>query len=73
MITHYTLAWFDRFLKKPGEQGYNDADLRLLDDSQWAERMSFHFASARRFSTRDGQLYFSEDIRMNYPEKSTQR
>jgi dienelactone hydrolase len=71
MITHYTLAWFDRFLKKPGEQGYDDADLRLLDDAQWAERMSFHFASARRFKTRDGQLFFSEDIRMQYPKKSS--
>jgi len=70
VITHYTLAWFDRYLKKPGEAGFDDADIRLLDDAQWAERMSFHFASARKFTTRDGQLYFSEDIRMEYPQKS---
>ena len=69
MITHYTLAWFDRYLKKPGEAGFDDADLRLLDDAQWAERMSFHFASARKFKTRDGQLFFSNDIRMEYPAK----
>ena len=27
---YYTLAWFDRYLKLPGEQGYADADSRLL-------------------------------------------
>lgn len=67
VITHYTLAWFDRYLKQAGEAGFDDADSRLLDDSLWAERFSFHFASARKFTTRDGQLHFSEDIRVEYP------
>lgn len=66
MITHYTLAWFDRYLKNPGEQGFDTADQRLLDDAQWAGRMSFHFASARNFSTREGQVKVTEDIRGLY-------
>ena len=69
MIIHYTVAWFDRFLKKQGEQGFDDADLRLLDDATWAPRMSFHFASARQFRTRDGKLFASKDIRMEYPKR----
>ncbi|BET26866.1 hypothetical protein EV673_0014 [Limnobacter thiooxidans] len=69
MITHYTVAWFDRFLKVPGEKGFADADARLLDDATWAERMSFHFASARKFSTRDGRRVATEDIRLSYAEK----
>ncbi|HEX4855742.1 MAG TPA: hypothetical protein VFV28_02965 [Limnobacter sp.] len=70
MITHYTVAWFDRFLKRPGENGFDDADARLLQDAKWAERMSFHFASARRFNTRDGRLVSSNDIRMDYPRRN---
>ncbi len=66
MIIHYSVAWFDRFLKKQGEPGFDDADLRLLDDATWAPRMSFHFASARQFKTRDGRLFASDDIRMEY-------
>lgn len=68
MITHYTLAWFDRYLKLPGEAGYDNADQRLLDDARWAERMSFHFASARSFSTRDGQAKMAQDIRGLYAQ-----
>ncbi len=63
MVTHYTVAWFDRFLKLPGEAGFADADARLLDDAQWAERLSFHFASARRFTTRAGEAINDLDIR----------
>ncbi|MDH4394220.1 MAG: hypothetical protein QE278_00950 [Limnobacter sp.] len=66
MITHYTLAWFDRFLKNSGEPGFDTADQRLLDDAKWAERMSFHFASARSFSTREGQSKMTDDIRGLY-------
>lgn len=66
MMTHYTVAWFDRYLKVAGEKGFDDADARLLDDASWAERMSFHFASARKFRTRDGLLVDSEDIRLSY-------
>ena len=32
VFEHYTVAWFDRWLKRPGESGYADADARLLDD-----------------------------------------
>ncbi|MCQ8896416.1 hypothetical protein NQT62_08230 [Limnobacter humi] len=66
MMLHYTLAWMDRFLKNPGEPGYDSADQRLLDDAQWAQRMSFHFASARKFTTRDGLPIQSDDIRALY-------
>ena len=50
-ILHYTLAWFDRWLKRATEPGYHDAVARLLDDggSQGAAKMSFHFRSARDF------------------------
>ncbi|KPQ29124.1 MAG: hypothetical protein HLUCCX14_07560 [Marinobacter excellens HL-55] len=42
-ITYYTVAWFDRWLKQPGDQGYEDADIRLTDDARLgsADRMSF--------------------------------
>ncbi len=63
-ITHYTVAWFDRWLKRAGEPGYSDADARLLDDVSWAERWSFHYASARFFTTRDGQQIDCADIRL---------
>lgn len=66
MITHYTLAWFDRYLKQPNESGFDTADARLLDDAQWAPRLSFHFASARSFTTRDGRLVETNDIRGLY-------
>ena len=66
MIIHYSVAWFDRFLKNPNEAGFGDADERLLDDSSWANRMSFRFASARSFKTREGLLFKSDDIRMEY-------
>ncbi|WP_288108666.1 hypothetical protein [Limnobacter sp.] len=66
MILHYTLAWMDRYLKNPDEPGYADADARLLDDTDWASRLSFHFASARKFTTRSGQLIQSDDIRALY-------
>lgn len=63
MIVHYTLAWFDRWLKQPGEPGYADADARLLDDTAWLDRFSFSFRSARDFTGRDGALHHCEDIR----------
>ncbi|SEQ97576.1 hypothetical protein SAMN04488038_11374 [Solimonas aquatica] len=63
LAQHYTLAWFDRWLKQPGEAGYADADARLLDDASWADRMSFHFHSARSFVLRDGQRADCADIR----------
>ena len=65
MAQHYTLAWFDRWLKQPGESGYADADARLLDDSgeQGINKMSYHFRSARDFTDRAGVRQRCEDIR----------
>ncbi len=62
---HYTLAWFDRWLKKPGESGYNTADARLLDDAgvNGVNKLSFYYRSARDFPTRAGQQQFCEDIK----------
>ncbi|MGH8539093.1 MAG: hypothetical protein ACRETW_01130, partial [Stenotrophobium sp.] len=65
MAQYYTLAWFDRWLKKPGEAGYTDADARLLDDAgpQGAAKMSFYARSARSYPARDGTMRTCEDIR----------
>lgn len=63
MAEHYSLAWFDRWLKQPGEPGYDDADARLLADADWHERTSFYFRSARSFATRSGEAQLCEDIR----------
>lgn len=64
MITDYTVAWFDRWLKREDEGGYADAEARLLNDARWAERMSIHFASARDLPLRDGSRERCEDIRL---------
>ena len=65
MAAHYTLAWLDRWLKQPGESGYADADSRLLDDTgeQGANKMSWHFHSARDFPDRSGTRHRCTDIR----------
>ena len=63
MAQHYSLAWIDRWLKLPGETGYDDADARLLDDSHWLDRYSFYSRSARRFPLRNGKSAACEDIR----------
>ncbi|MGH8462090.1 MAG: alpha/beta hydrolase family protein [Stenotrophobium sp.] len=65
LAQYYTLAWFDRWLKHPGETGYDTADARLLDDSgpQGAAKMSFYYRSARSFSARDGSVHDCADIR----------
>ncbi|MGH8461226.1 MAG: alpha/beta hydrolase family protein [Stenotrophobium sp.] len=65
MARYYTVAWFDRWLKKPGEPGYADADARLLDDGgpQGADKMSFRYLSARDFPDRSGYWHHCEDIR----------
>ncbi|AXQ31116.1 hypothetical protein D0B54_21605 [Solimonas sp. K1W22B-7] len=60
---HYTVAWFDRWLKRPGEPGHADADARLLDDAAWAGRLSWHYRSARSFPDRGGRTRLCEDIR----------
>lgn len=65
MVQHYTVAWFDRWLKQPGEPGYADADARLLDDGgpEGRAKMSFRFRSARAFPDRSGVWHRCEDIR----------
>lgn len=65
MAQHYTLAWFDRWLKQPGEPGYATADTRLLDDDgpHGRVKMSFRYHSARSFPTRAGADVNCEDIR----------
>ena len=65
LARHYSLAWFDRWLKKSGETGYEDADARLLSDDgeHGRNKMSFRFTSARDFPDRDGQRQVCGDIR----------
>jgi hypothetical protein len=63
MAEHYSLAWMDRWLKNPGEPGYDDADARLLADADWCERYSFYLRSARTFPDRNAQVHTSGDIR----------
>jgi hypothetical protein len=63
MAAYYSLAWFDRWLKRRGEAGYSTADLRLVDDAQWRDRYSFYYRSARSFTGRHGMLHHCEDIR----------
>lgn len=63
LAEHYSLAWFDRWLKQPGEPGYEDADARLLADADWVDRYSFYYRSARAFPNRDGEIQACEDIR----------
>lgn len=63
MAEHYTMAWLDRWLKKPGENGHANADARLLADADWRDRTSFHFRSARDFVTRSGVRKVCADIR----------
>lgn len=64
-MQHYTLAWFDRWLKRPGEVGYADADRRLVDDagSEGAAKLSFRYRSARDFPDRSGKRQICVDIR----------
>lgn len=65
MAQHYSLAWFDRWLKKSDEAGYSTADARLLDDDgvQGRNKMSFYYRSARSFMDRGGKAHVCEDIR----------
>lgn len=84
MAEFYTLAWLDRWLKQPGEPGYEDADARLLAEDQhgpdgtgpepdgatWRERMSFYYRSSRSFPDRSGTWHVCEDIRRGCPESS---
>lgn len=64
-IAYYSLAWFDRWLKKSGEPGYADADQRLVDDAnaEGAIKFSFRYHSARDYPDRSGKRQHCEDIR----------
>lgn len=66
MLEHYTVAWFDRWLKRPGESGHDSADRRLVDDggAQGAVKMSWHYHSARDFPDRGGKRQHCENIRV---------
>ena len=61
----YTVAWFDRYLKRPSEPGYRDATDRLLADDEWGNHLSYHYCSKRAFSGRDGREYRCENVRQN--------
>lgn len=63
MAEHYSLAWFDRWLKRPGEPGYTNADERLLDDAAWQSFYSFYYRSARFFPDQQGTIHECGDIR----------
>ena len=63
MARHYTVAWFDRWLKREGEPGFADADARLLDDGRFRGRFSYHFESGRAFPDREGRMRVCESIR----------
>ena len=63
LADHYTVAWFDRWLKDADEPGYGDATGRLLADDAWGDHLSFHYRSKRAFPGRNGRTYNCEDIR----------
>lgn len=68
LAQHYTLAWFDRWLKQPGEPGYETADARLLADADWRERLSVYYRSSRDFPQRNGQPARCNDILRQCPD-----
>jgi hypothetical protein len=63
LAEHYSVAWFDRWLKRPDETGYHTADERLLADGAWADHLSFYYRSARDFPTRNGRRRREDDVR----------
>lgn len=68
LAEHYTVAWFDRWLKEPHEDGFHDADDRLLADDEWADHLSFHYRSKRAFDCRNQRRHESDDIRRENDE-----
>jgi hypothetical protein len=63
LADHYSLAWLDRYLKRPNEPGYHTADRRLLADDAWRDELSFYYRSARDFTTRNRQVRDCPDIK----------
>jgi hypothetical protein len=68
MAEHYSVAWLDRWLKRAGEPGYDDADARLLADAAWQPRLSFYSRSARQYPARNGHQIACEDLRAGCPQ-----
>lgn len=64
-IEHYTMAWLDRWLKQPGEPGFDTADARLLDDNNplAVSHLSFRYRSARALPDRQGTAQVCLDLR----------
>ncbi|PSQ35541.1 hypothetical protein BRD11_02480 [Halobacteriales archaeon SW_12_69_24] len=62
LADHYTVAWFDRWLKEPDEPGYDDATDRLLADDAWGDHLSYHYCSKRAFPGRNGRTYDCDSI-----------
>lgn len=63
---HYTVAWFDHWLKLPQEPGYQTALERLLDDENpltGVANMSWHYTSARQLRDRQGNWVRCVDLR----------
>jgi len=52
LADYLSLAWFDRWLKRPGEAGWRDATARLtsITDDPWVDRLSFYYRSAYDFA-----------------------
>ncbi len=65
LTQHYSLAWFDRWLKKAGEPGFDSADSRLLADNgiNGRQKLSFRYFSARNFPNRSNTPEVCENIR----------
>ena len=68
MAEHYSVAWLDRWLKRPGEPGHDDSDARLLADADWQPRLSFYSRSARHYPARNGRQIVCEDLREGCPD-----
>jgi MYXO-CTERM domain-containing protein len=76
VVEQLSTAWLDRWLKLPGEPGYDDADARLLDDAgkvyagvkagdpaeSLCDRLSIYFSASRSFPTRDGGQAATPDL-----------
>ncbi len=69
LAQHYTLAWFDYWLKNAEEPGAGDALKRLEADADWSERLSFYFTSSRHITAKKGGSMRSacEDLRAGCP------
>ena len=67
LAREYSLAWMDRWLKLPGEDGFDDADARLLNDAAFRERLSYYYRSSRDYTTRNDEQAKCDDILTGCP------